>query len=49
MENHPFFVGSIFEQRGHLNSGVIITMLVLLFVAGVVVIGGGVEASSEAW
>ena len=44
-----FFVGNIFEQRGHMNSGVIIGMLVLLFDAGVVVVGGGVEASSEAW
>ena len=47
MEGHSFFVGSIFEQRGHLNSGV--GILGLFFVAGVVVVGGGVEASSEAW
>ena len=48
MEGHSFFfVGSIFEQRGHLNSDV--GILDLFFVAGVVVVGGGVEASSEAW
>ena len=33
-------MGSIFEQRGHLNSDVVI--LDLFFVAGVVVVGGGV-------
>ena len=49
MEDHSFFVGSIFEQRGHLNSGVIVGILVLFFVASVVVVGGGVEVSSEAW
>ena len=48
-EDHSFFVGSIFEQRGHLNSGVIVGILVLFLVAGVVVIGGGVESSLEAW
>ena len=42
-----FFVGSIFKQRGHLNSDV--GILDLFFVTGVVVVGGGVEASSEAW
>ena len=46
MEGHSFFVGSIFEQRGHLNSG--IRILDLFFVTGVVVVGGDVEASSEA-
>ena len=49
MENHSFFVCSIFEQKGHLNSDVIVGILVLFFVAGVVVVGAGVEASSEAW
>ena len=37
MEGHSFFVGSIFEQRGHLNSDV--GILDLFFVAGVVVVG----------
>ena len=49
MEDHSFFVGSIFEQRGHLNSGVIVGNLVMFLVAGVVVVGGDVEASSKAW
>ena len=49
MEDHSFFVGDIFEQRGHLNSVVIVGILVPFFVADVVVVGGGVEASSEAW
>ena len=47
MEGHSFFVGSIFEQMGHLNSDV--GILDLFFVAVVVVVGGGIEASSEAW
>ena len=49
MEEHSFFVGSIFEQRGHLNSDIMAEILFLFFVAGVVVVGVGVEASSEAW
>ena len=47
MEGHSFFVGSIFEQMRHLNSDV--GILDLFFVAGVVAVGGGVGASSEAW
>ena len=47
MEGHSFFVGSIFEKIGHLNSEV--GILDLFFVADVVVVWGGVEASSEAW
>ena len=39
MEGHSFFVGGIFEQRGHLNSGVIVGIPVLFFAAGVVVVG----------
>ena len=49
MEDHFLFFGSIFEQRGHLNSGVIVGILVSFFVAGIVGVGAGVEASSEAW
>ena len=46
----PLFVGSIFEQRGHLmNSCVIVGILILFFVAGVIVVGAGVEVSSEAF
>ena len=47
MEDHSFFVGSIFEQREHLNSDV--GVLDLFFVAVVVVVGADVGASSEAW
>ena len=49
MLDHSFFVGSIFEQMGHLNSGGIVGILVLFFAACVVVVGAGVEASLEAW
>ena len=34
MLDHSFFVGSIFEQMGHLNSGVIVGILVLFFCRG---------------
>ena len=46
----PFLVGSVSVQKGHLNSGVVVAgILVLLSVVGVVGVGAGVEASSEAW
>ena len=48
MEDHSFFVGSIFVPKGYLNLDVIVGILVLFFIAGVVVVGAGVEAFSEA-
>ena len=45
----PFFDGSIFEQMRHLNSDVIVGILVLFFIAHIAVVGADVEASSEAW
>ena len=39
MEDDSFFVGSIFEQRKHLNSGIIGGIIILFFVAGVAIVG----------
>ena len=45
----PFLVGSIFVQRGQLNSDVVVAGILVVFsVVGVVGVGAGVEASSEA-
>ena len=50
MEDHSFSVGSIFIQRGKLNSDFVVAGIqVLFFTVGVVGVGAGVDAFSEAW
>ena len=48
--DHFFFVGSIFVQRWQLNSDAVVAGILDLFsVVGLVGVGAGVDASSEAW